>query len=819
MSRKIKIATGKNRFESQWHNREVEWEDLAKKLMKTTVTSETLKEFKEMKKDDQDKIKDVGGFVGGTLKDGMRRNGFVECRSLITLDMDECEEGILDELAMNIANEAVVYSTHKHTSKKPRLRVILPLTRDVTAEEYEAIARKVAESFNLGMEVFDDTTFQAARLMFWPSTSKDAEFIGERYKGPWIDPDKELAKYNDWKDVTEWPASIREGEVERHAKTKLGDPTEKGGIIGAFCKAYTITQAIAKFLPDTYVQGRSEDRYTYTAGSTANGLIIYDDKIAYSNHSTDPIGGKAVNSFDLVRIHKFGELDYKLPSDTPVSQLESYKAMKELAEADEEVKKLYKAVAKADIRTALEDFQEEVTPGKPREKVDDSWMDELETGKNGTVRDSVENYEIIFKHDPNLKGLVGFNTFKGDLPYLLKKTPWVHNSGSEVWTDTDDAALRIYFAKVYGLQSWGLLKDALQIAMEENSFNPVKSYIESTKWDGTKRIEEIFIRYLGADDNTYVRTVTKKMMVAAVARIYRPGCKFDYMVTLIGKQGIGKSLLIYKLAHGWGSDSLPDVRSEKAYDALQGVWIMEIGELAALKKTDRESIKLFISKTEDTYRKAYAKNTTVNKRNCIFIGTTNDDSFLNDATGARRFLPIDTNESKVQTRVWEGLNDEEVAQLWAEAKSYYDAGEKIMDMPEEVAKAAAEQQELHGIDNPLLGTIEEFLEKMIPEGWEDKSLEDRARYFRASDEFNDETEKVSEIKKTKRYTITAVEIWCECMQKDRGDINYIESQRINECLAQLGWTKSEKQHRFGPYGKQRYYSRPLSDAEKEELPW
>ena len=298
MNRKLKIATAKNRFETKWTNREVTWEEIVKRLKRTKRTSETLEEYKAMKKDDQDAIKDVGGFVGGSLKEGLRRNGYVEVRSLITLDLDDCEEGILDDLSVNIANECFIYSTHKHTKAKPRLRLIFPLTRDVSPDEYEAIARKLAEDLAVGMEAFDDTTYQAARLMFWPSTSKDGEFIAEEIKGEWVDPDKILAEYSDWHDVSQWPTRIREGKVSAHEKKKLGDPAEKGGIVGAFCKAYTISAAIAKFIPDVYIQGRTPDRYTYTAGSTANGLIVYDDKIAYSNHSTDPCGGKGAFSPD-----------------------------------------------------------------------------------------------------------------------------------------------------------------------------------------------------------------------------------------------------------------------------------------------------------------------------------------------------------------------------------------------------------------------------------------------------------------------------------------------------------------------------------------
>jgi len=811
MNRKLKIATAKNRFETKWTNREVLWDELVKRLKKTKRTSETVEEYLAMKKDEQDAIKDVGGFVGGSLKEGLRRNGYVEVRSIVTLDLDDCNEEILDDLALNINNECFIYSTHKHKKQKPRLRLLFPLTRDVTPEEYEAVARKLAEELSVGMEAFDDTTYQAARLMFWPSTSKDGEYIAEEYHGDWVDPDKILALYIDWKNTEEWPTSIREGKVVAHEKKKLGDPTEKNGIIGAFCKAYTISAAIAKFLPDVYIKGRSDDRYTYAAGSTANGLIVYDDKIAYSNHSTDPVGGKAVNAFDLVRLHKFGDLDKNEAPDTPVASLPSYKAMKDFAEEDEEVKAYYTKTVKREIHTALEDFSDEV-----EEIVDDKWMDDLQTGKNGTVAESVENIELIFNNDPNLKGLVGFNEFKFGLPELRKKTPW-NRVPSDVWSDSDDANLRVYLAKVYGLHNWAMIKDQLTIAMENNAFDPVKEYIESTKWDGVARCESLFIKYLGAEDTEYVRTITRKMLVAAIARVYRPGCKFDYMVTLVGPQGIGKSLLIYKLGHGWTSDTLPDVKTEKAFDALQGIWLMEIGELAALKKTDRESIKLFISKTEDTYRKAYARNTSVNKRRCIFIGTTNDDAFLNDSTGNRRFLPIDVHEDKVETAVWDGLDEAEISQIWAEAKTLFDNGENIMEMPGEVKKEATIKQEAHSIDNPLIGLIEEFLDKKIPlVDWNRKSIDERMRYFRSTDEFNDET--VDEKTLGKRYQISAIEIWCECLQKDKESMTFTDSVRIIDALRTLGWLKDDKQHRVGPYGKQRCYVRPY-DPDDPELPF
>ena len=197
------------------------------------------------------------------------------------------------------------------------------------------------------------------------------------------------------------------------------------------------------------------------------------------------------------------------------------------------------------------------------------------------------------------------------------------------------------------------------------------------------------------------------------------------------------------------------------------------------------------------------------------VRTTNDDAFLNDSTGNRRFLPIDVNEGSVETAVWDGLDEEEVSQIWAEAKKLFDGGENIMEMPEEVRATAVEKQDSHSIDNPLIGVIGEFLEKRIPIGWNKKSIEERMKYFRATDEFNEEVE---EKETTRRYSISAIEIWCECLQRDKEDMQFTDSVRIIDALKTLGWDKDDKQHRIGPYGKQRCYHRPY-DPDDTELPF
>ena len=307
------ISTGRSRFETSWKNKTMSWAALLNKLSRSMETTETHAEYMKMSKEQQDKIKDIGGFVGGHLRDGRRKTGYVTARQLLTLDLDfppaEFWDNIIDNL--EIDNALAVYSTHKHTKAKPRYRLIMPLDREVTPDEYEAIARKIAEK--IGIDYFDDSTFQPTRLMYWPSHSVDVEPFFQYYDAPFLAADSILAEYPDWTDTSYWPESSRMVGIRKRDADRQGDPLEKKGPLGAFCRTYSITEAIAKFLPDVYTPTAKEDRYTYAAGSTAAGLVIYDgDVFAYSNHSTDPAGGRLCNAFDLVRIHKFGHLDISI---------------------------------------------------------------------------------------------------------------------------------------------------------------------------------------------------------------------------------------------------------------------------------------------------------------------------------------------------------------------------------------------------------------------------------------------------------------------------------------------------------------------------
>ena len=257
---------------------------------------------------------------------------------MLTLDLDSIPAGGADEVVRRV--EALgcgycIYSTRKHRPDAPRLRVLLPLDRTCTADEYEPCARRMAAM--IGMELADPSTFEASRLMYWPSVCADVQYVYYPADKPMLSVDGLLATYVDWRDVASWPACPGAAAPARLA-AKQGDPEAKHGVVGAFCRVYDVPAAMDKFLPGVYEETDTPGRYTFTGGSTTGGAVLYDGgKFLYSHHATDPCGGKLVNAFDLVRLHCFGDKDDEAQPGTPINRLPSYAAMCELAAGDSEV--------------------------------------------------------------------------------------------------------------------------------------------------------------------------------------------------------------------------------------------------------------------------------------------------------------------------------------------------------------------------------------------------------------------------------------------------------------------------------------------------
>lgn len=637
MDTNIIIATGRSRSARSWKSQKMTWSALANKLAEPTVTNETAAEYAKMSKADQGQKKDVGGFVGGYIpKNGRRVRGSVKERYLITLDADNPSEDFLLDLDMELGGmEYVLYSTHSHTDANPRYRVIIPVDRAMKPDEYQAVSRRIAD--NIGIESFDPSTHQAERLMYWPSCPKDVEYVYQRGEGNLVSVDQCLSTYRDWRDTSLWPTSDKESQIRLDAAKKQGNPLEKKGLLGAFCRCYSITEAIEKFLPEVYEPTQVEGRYTYTEGSSVGGLVIYDnDTFAYSNHATDPISGKLVNAFDLVRIHLFGAIDIGEDPATAVTKLPSYKAMIDFVNEDGAAPILLDKERMADME--FEDITDE----------EEDFLSKLKRDKNGTPESDVFNCLMVLKYDPLLQGRIRLDEFAHRL-VVTDDLPWRGKDETPYWTDTDDACLRNYFATKYLIKGKGIIDDALQEVTQDNKFHPVRQYLTGLTWDGECRVDTLFIDYIGAEDTEYIRAVTRKWMCGAIARVMEPGVKFDTAIVLYGSQGLGKSLILERLGRKWFNNSLVDIKTKDALEQIQGSWINELAELAPTYKNDNEIVKAFISRTSDRFRSPYGRRTEEYPRQCVFAGSTNNLMFLKDRTGNRRFWPI-TGDKERKTK-------------------------------------------------------------------------------------------------------------------------------------------------------------------------
>lgn len=797
-NRKLQISTAGTRKATHWPKSEIMWSEFVEKLKTPVRGTETLEQYLALSKSQQDELKDVGGFVGGTFAGDRRKAANVTGRDLITLDLDNIPTGQTEDILRRVDGlgcAAAVYSTRKHSEYAPRLRVIIPVDRTGTADEYEPAARKLASL--IGIEFCDPTTFEASRLMYWPSCSSDSQYVAEVYDKPFCSLDGVLGMYGDWHDISQWPQVPGSEAIERRRLARQENPTVKRGIIGAFCRTYTITQAMEKFIPGMYEETAIPGRYTYTGGSTVGGAVIYDgDLFLYSHHATDPCSGQLVNAFDMVRLHMFGDKDNDAKEGTPASKMPSFVMMSHLAQDDPNVSDL---LSKERYEQAREAFKmpDQETASAP--DYDLSWLTKLTKDGNGRYEKTINNAVIVLENDPLLKGKIVTDEF-ASCGMVLGRVPWDQRDEKRRWTDVDDAGFYRYVEVFYGLTGREKLDHALMIVSAQNKINDVRHYLQELQWDGKPRVDTLLSDYLGADDTSYTRAVMRKSLCAAVARAVIGGVKYDYMPIFTGPQGIGKSTFLAILGKQWFSDSLTTFEGKEAAELIQGTWINEVGELSAFTKQETQVIKQFLSKTEDIYRAAYGRRTDKYPRRCVFFGTSNDSEFLKDMTGNRRFWPVDVGVNPAKRSVWKDL-PQEVDQIWAEAYAYWAAGEALY-MPKEIEVLAVEQQETHREASGKEGMIMSFLDHLVPENWEQMDVIKR-RMFLSGGMHTEGTLHV-------RDKICAVEIWVECFGGDPKYMKRSDSMEINNILLHGKWQRIRTPRNFGPYGQQRGFSRPTT---------
>jgi predicted P-loop ATPase len=758
----LTLHTAKKVASKDWSSVTLKWSDFVRKLSTPSYTNETMEQYSDTKKNDSrfaNFIKDVGGYVGGTLKGSTRSSKNVLSRQLIALDLDEADDPlrIWSDICITYGCAAAMHSTHSSTPQRPRIRVLIPLSAPVTPKEYTSITKAIVSAVGLGQ--VDEASFEPSRAMYWPSCPKDAKYLFELFDAAWLDPGMIL----DEAKAEELEAAVMEY-----------DPRALTGTPGEFCKKYTVQEAIREFLSDVY-EPVSEDRYKLIGANSVGGLVIYGQycKSFHSNH--DDVHGKYLNAYDLVRLKKFGHLDLSIGQGATEGQ--STAAMLQWIEDN----KLCPVV---------------------------KWAEELAFDKKGNVSCTRDNIHKILQFDEELEGALHYNVFTQKL-MVASDFPWIQliDRSDMQWNDSDLAGFRAWLETKYNLSDLGRVDDAITNMQNSSAYHPVKEYLREVKWDGESRLDSFFIDFLNANDTPYVRSVTRKALIGAVARIMNPGCKHDHVLVLVGPQGCRKSSTLKMLGGQWYTDSLGGMQGKDAYEQLQGYWIVELSEMSAAKKADQEQIKLFISKQSDNYRAAYARYTIERPRQCAFFGSTNDEEFLKDPTGGRRFWPIKVD--KIPVEKYNQLSELYVQQLWAEAVYAYDNGERWY--LEEVQEAEARiVQEQYRLKDERLSLIEEFLDTPVPLNWNRMSKEERNMHY--STQISHELNEGNML----RDRVCALEILMECFGYAVKDCSAYKAQEITNVLrASKKWTRtSDKTWPCGPYGYQKTFVRVKEESQQ-----
>lgn len=829
---KYKVTTFKNRFKTEGIVTERTLEQIFLSFKnKVKRTRETYNEYISADKATQLTIKDIGGFIGGETEGNRRVNGIKIKRKLLTLDIDTKRSGVFEYIERNVYFACIVHSTHRHSPEENRFRIIAPLSREINEDEYEALGRRVAyhienaehETFE---GLFDETTFQANRLMFFPSVSADGEYIcellnynifGEDQKI--IDVDKVLDEYLDSKDIYEWfkPDKVDAERIGHNVSTKR--PLKAKGLVGAFNRTYTISQAIEKFLPDVYQKERN-GRYTYLAGdSHGGGIVLNDDTIFYSHHGTDPANTYYRSAFDLVRIHKFGHMDKsftpeKLIENDILEKTESFMKMIEFCRTLPDV--LEHSESNISLVQKIEKQEEHIAEvyenadDTKKKKTDKSWVVQLDG-----VKSNLAKLEIIFLNDPEIGNLFYYDTFRDNI--CFRRKPYWHTEFIEgaALTDKDMAHIRVYLDKVYNIKGEKNIDDAVIVDADRIQKNKVLDFFDSLKWDGRERLSTFFNEFFKVPINPFTKSAFKHWLVGAVSRIYKAGSPMDMLLVIKGKQGIGKSLFFKRLAtldfnkpadHLYSDTKIDFDRSKDSYEQLEGIWIYEWKELAGMNMSEQESIKAFVDKTEDKFRRSYGRRNVEIKRRVAFGGTTNEKTPLRDRTGNRRFLvlesPLKLHECyiKDKTKFSQAYRD----QLLAEAIHLYKNGFEWLEWSDEELQWWERSNEDNLAENDLIGTIGSYLTMKRPASWYSMSMSEMMDYMDTYDFERGKSEhniyRDLFIEEPKKVCIQ--EIWKIALRQRDITINRYHRELILQAVEKLKWKIEKRQQRFGVFGHQ-----------------
>jgi len=752
------------------------------------VTPEKRHEYLKFNDRKQAYLKGLAGwFMRAHVEKGKRTRDTIHDGDLLTFDVDyatpEWMEALLaGEILPGVALFA--HTTRSHTPEEPRVRLMVPLATPLTGEMYPAACRIVGQLIDPQMQYLDKVSARVAQMMYMPTVSSDmkSRYVFYKQGGKLANWEKAIkgweTKNGSAKDIGGLPRFKGEGEL-REAADKAEDPLAKDGIVGTFCRTYSITELVEgkngedALLADYYEvtehhQGAAT-RMTYLKGTTSNGAVVYDDIFVYSHHGSDPAQDKLLNAYDLARYHLSDAITDD--EEAPMKDRKSIKAMNKWIpeqaayqlqaveerydleemfsdddddnswredETDEDViKELvgdYAATKTAEESKAeLDDLSDLL--GVPIETVVDvgpvryerqqagkppkNWVaTELELTQDGLIRSTLHNIATIVTSDPRFFRKIAFNEFSNQVVLLAdiktksKNIPTVKCTDRErgmLWTDFYDLSIRAVIEAPNGKGKPGYgfkasdrdLVGGVKLAARNNAFHPIREKLahhRAAGWDGVDRIKDFLHRHLGTEDSEYAAEAFRMKLMASIARVETPGCKFDYAIILEGPQGIGKSTFI-KLLYGddyFGELDCDLNKRQEVAEQVAGKWSMELPELSSLHKADHNHAKQFMRRQDDDVREAYGRTVTRLPRQCVFWGTTNDGKYLRDPTGNRSYWPLKCDGRMIDFAAV--LNERDL--IWRQAVVEYDQmrakyprGDLPLTLKGEALAAAQDRQE------------------------------------------------------------------------------------------------------------------------------
>lgn len=848
----VLLTSFENKFSYRGLQQTVSLELLYKAFKSKPIrTKETFEEYMNGDKSFKDKAKDKGAFIAGETKNNTRQAGDVINRNMITLDLDYCPANIFEIINEKVASKEIdflfiIYSTHSHSIEKPRLRLLVPLEFAVPVEQYEPIALVVARKF--GLEYFDATTFQPNRIMYFPSVAIDGDYFCEVYNldETALDPDQTLESYMDYKNVEEWqrPHFVEGLKRENIEKGKGKDSTKlKPSVVGSFNLVFSIDEAIERFLPHIYKKEKT-GRYTYINGESKGGLVILNNQYAFSHHGTDPAQGRKLHAFDIVRIHMFGLHDVEVNEQEVYEKYAhstSFQKMREYV-----VNNIPEVVAHLpefrNIHERREDFVEEVAKEEVTPIESNEWLSTLDyTGKDSErkPRSNARNIKIILENDPLMKGLFYYDAIKDAI--CFDRTPFWNSDvkKGDLVGDVDDSEMRVYFNSVYSIVGKDVIYDTVVHQANRKRRHPIKSFFAKLPdWDGIPRIETIINDLFDVKENVFTRQASKSWWCGMVNRILNPASKYDMLLLLSGSQGVGKSQWLKSIATlYWGEQGMPGIDiqpnffsddelpfdKKDAYEQLGGIWIFELPEFEKYyKRTDVSTIKSFITKTTDKFRKSYGKRVGEYKRQCVFAGTTNDTQPLRDRTGNRRFFPFYSRLPQFKSRVYDPMfwTEDIRNQCLAEALHYLTV-EKYNPMSSFTPEALEIWQEVNEkatSDNESEPIVEMYVNNMFPIGFFKMNELDMKRFYHENETFIF-GEKVN---RERRYEFSIKEIFVVAFNQPLGKgIDFNTKQQIEQALSKLGYEKQNYRRTQGIFGQQYVYAKVdgLREENDDDLPF